>query len=803
MQDPVGALRLIIISWCLCFASLWLPAHAGTAQITEVEIAQFGTFQAELHPVQVWTPDAEIWLNQPGGAPEIRQPPQVNRLAGRLIGEPGSRVVLTELPDGRWRGLLSRQGEFWLLPETAPGRALLFENVPGARRTEAGEFQCQTRTPPREVFRDRSRARVPDRVGVSTSRHGHDHTARIALETDRQFLDRFNGDITEALTYLGDLFAFISSIYVDEVKTSLALTHVSLWPDDDPWHHQTIGCGLYETGGFWNMNRTDIDRSVMHFVSGKSGGGVAWLGAMCAAPFPVNHGSCNIPPVPNNHYGGDYAASAGIVGGFDVDNPGAVWDLVVIAHELGHNFGSSHTHCYKNVGGISEPVDRCYDLEGGANCNNAPAELPGPAGQGSGTIMSYCHLHSGGISNMSPTLGQGHPWGVEPGRVPDVMDTFVDFVAGSLPECVAPLDGFQLTVAPAEVDVCADTPALEFDLLAYTASPLDDPIEMSIESLPEGLSASFDPPTIDAPGATTLTVDVHPDAVGGDHLLNLIATAGALEANLPVRIGVRTGDELPVPTLVSPPAGELAVTPGMYLEWSAQSEASEYHVQIASDAAFEHVLWESNVTEPRVELPSLLEFGTEHFWRVASASPCGRGSFSESRNFGTSHAICKTVETAIPDNDENGLESVFIVREHGHIEGFKLLVRIDHEWAGDLRARLTPPGSTDAITLFDRPDFPDRNWGCDGAGIDAVFDDEAEVSVQQACSDSTPAISGWLRPLEPLTGVDGLAVGGTWRLNIADLSEDEVGQLTEWCLLPGLVDGEKQPIFRDRFENID
>jgi hypothetical protein len=63
------------------------------------------------------------------------------------------------------------------------------------------------------------------------------------------------------------------------------------------------------------------------------------------------------------------------------------WTINVVAHELGHNLGSPHTHSCTWSGG---PIDNCAAPEG--TCS------PGPAPVNGGTIMSYCHATSAGIN---------------------------------------------------------------------------------------------------------------------------------------------------------------------------------------------------------------------------------------------------------------------------------------------------------------------------------------------------------------------------------------------------------------------
>jgi hypothetical protein len=187
-------------------------------------------------------------------------------------------------------------------------------------------------------------------------------------------------------------------------------------------------------------------------MSGKpTNAGIAWVGVLCQSGFLYNVGTCGGLTPSYDNYGGAYGYTGGIDGNFDIDNPAVVWDIDAVTHEIGHNFNSPHTHCYAGIGGNANPIDKCYSGEGGcySGATSLPSGCPG-AGNGCGTIMSYCHLLSGGMSNLSLTLGDGHPYGIEPGRVPTRMFAHVASRASSYPGCLDPVfvefifeDGFE------------------------------------------------------------------------------------------------------------------------------------------------------------------------------------------------------------------------------------------------------------------------------------------------------------------------------------------------------------------------
>lgn len=367
---------------------------------------------------------------------------------GAIAGEPWSIVSISVGADGDMRGLLSSHGGYWRLgmqsnaeKDGVSSRRLWarFESdAPEAKADSHSHgdhegFQCGVN----EHIVNVSQAQLasdPHHMPIEefpASLPGSDrYRVRVAFESDHSFYQLFAGEANPtaaAQDYLGDLMNYTSAMYVNDLNTEMVISSISLWssPASQPWQELgDVGCVLYELGLYWNNPDNDVDstRTVAHFVAGNSttGGGVAWLSTLCWAPFNTNTGSCNSFSG-TQLAGGDYGVSGGMTRSFDPGSPQpSVWDFVVVAHELGHNFGSDHTHCY------NERIDECSNREGGRGCFAGTESLPGPSGEGAGTIMSYCHLiQPGGLANIAPSLGFEHPFGNDPDRVPQTMRNHV------------------------------------------------------------------------------------------------------------------------------------------------------------------------------------------------------------------------------------------------------------------------------------------------------------------------------------------------------------------------------------------
>ena len=195
----------------------------------------------------------------------------------------------------------------------------------------------------------------------------------VAIETDQEFLKRFSSS-TDALTYLADLAAAASAIFDADTNVRVRFGFLRLWSTTDPWTSTALGGMLTQVQGYWKAYEAQTPRDSVHFISGRGViGGIAYVDVLCDPGF-------------------GFGVST-VYGSFDVLSPRDTWDVVVVTHELGHNFGSPHTHCY------DPPVDHCYNQQAG--CYAGPTSLPA----GGGTIMSYCHTLPGGIANVSLTFG--------------------------------------------------------------------------------------------------------------------------------------------------------------------------------------------------------------------------------------------------------------------------------------------------------------------------------------------------------------------------------------------------------------
>lgn len=314
----------------------------------------------ELERFSVLSDDAQLVIEGLQGA-RATAAPEVVLLRGSVRGEENSQVYLALSPYG-CNGFLRLPDESFIIAGNEAGVNYIYS---GELLGEFARIQAEC-----------GGALIDPNSGIgqAVNRGGTESSCgaiRVAVETDWEYRSRLFSSDAAAQAYVVTLWGAIAEIYRSELDVTIEVPFVRIWSTDtDPYPAgSSVNTRLSEFLNHWNSSMGSVQRSVAHMLTGRSSGagGVAYLNSLCNGSAYGTSGYLNgsFPmPVRNNDWGN--------------------WDLVVVSHELGHNFGAPHTH---DIG-----MDGC----GLGDCSLAPQ----------GTIMSYCHTCGGGISNIALQFGQ-------------------------------------------------------------------------------------------------------------------------------------------------------------------------------------------------------------------------------------------------------------------------------------------------------------------------------------------------------------------------------------------------------------
>ncbi|HRI00407.1 MAG TPA: M12 family metallo-peptidase [Saprospiraceae bacterium] len=208
---------------------------------------------------------------------------------------------------------------------------------------------------------------------------------RVHLECDYKLFQDQGRSSQSVKTYMTGLFNVVKTIYSNEY-VNLEISDILVWTSQDPFLHTNLQSILFHYLGYRKSNFVgDLTQLVSTFQPSQPGG-IAFVGTLCQ-DYNGQSGPHSYAFIYNNYS----------------QLPTYSWSVYVMSHEMGHNFGSWHTHSCVWGPAKNKQLDNCQPPDVGS-CS------PGPAPTGGGTIMSYCHLTNYGVN-----LNKG--FGKEPGDV--------------------------------------------------------------------------------------------------------------------------------------------------------------------------------------------------------------------------------------------------------------------------------------------------------------------------------------------------------------------------------------------------
>ena len=330
--------------------------------------------------------------------------------------------------------------------------------------------------------------------------------------------------------------------------------------------------------------------------------------------------------------------------------------------------------------------------------------------------------------------------------------------------------------------VCTDSQtSTTYNLLYTKSNSVSGSTSFSVNGLPSGASASFTPTSMSSNGNFSLEISGLDNVAAGLYNIEVVGTNGSqvMTKNLQLHVLKNNFTNL---NLLSPGNGEGNLRKPFTLEWEANPNAEEYVLQISPNANFNNIILEETLSSTSYLIKEGtygISDGYTYYWRVKPINRCAQGNFSSVYNFTTLQVNCNqgynTTSVTIPTTaNTSPLESTINYTQSTTIDRMKVYVDITHSKVSDLEIKLIGPNNTEVIL--------NQSGTCNGnyQNMQVTYNDLSNDFVE--CNDSSPAISGEVKPFESLSAFFGSNSQGDWVLSVSDPVANNGGSINLWAI---------------------
>jgi len=265
---------------------------------------------------------------------------EVNTYKGEVKGSPDAQARISITERGVEGAIITRQGRFFLQPARSVSRQareddfILYEsNDLTAEGATCGVTLAEEVAAQQEAALAGATGGIDVEATGPVSSLSPKKIVRIATDADAEYVAAFGG-ASQAIAQINSILNFVDGIYQSEIGITFQIVQQNTWADatTDPYTSTGASARLTEFRNYWNTNFTSGGpnapvRAIAHLFTGVnldgSTIGIASFGVTCRSA----------------------TSSYGLSQRFPLTGTSITAQTVVLtAHEIGHNFGASHTN---------------------------------------------------------------------------------------------------------------------------------------------------------------------------------------------------------------------------------------------------------------------------------------------------------------------------------------------------------------------------------------------------------------------------------------------------------------------------
>lgn len=681
--------------------------------------------------------------------------PEIQSYVGQGIDDPTAKIHFTTTLFGLHTMTLSGRGAYYIDPYTTNLQNYIVYNK--SSLTTSRNFECLveegTETPPPpSLLASDGKFRTYRLAMACTIEYAAFHVAAAGLTGGT--LAQKKAAVLAAMVVT---VARVNSVY--EVDMSLRMQLVAnnenlVFVDTDSFTDNDAGALINESQTVINTAIGNGNYDIGHTVS-TGGGGLAGLGVVCLT---------------NQKARGITGSNAPVGDPYDID---------YVAHEMGHQFGASHT----------------FNGTGGSCTGNRSASQAVEPGSGS-TIMAYAGICTSNVQSNSDPYFHAVSIAQMVAHITGTGNCVPGTNNGNIAPVITALTNYTIPKGTAFILKGNGTDA-NGDALTYcweqtnAGATTADPSATTTDSNPNfrSLSPSTSPNRYMPPLANVLTGNLTPAWQVVPSVARTMNFALTVRDNRTPNGGQTARQNMTV--TFNGTAGPFAVTSQNIdgISWTqGQTQTVTWNVAgttangintanvnilLSTDGGqtFSTVLVANTpndgsqaITVPNVAAPfcRIMVEAVGNIYYAVNPTPFAIGYTVTT----TCNTYTNSTAGAIPDNNPNYTVRQINVPTTGLVSDVNVAVNLTHTWLSDINIALVSPLGPQ-INIFNR--------GCDNSGlsdnINATFDDQG---VAATC---TATLTGNILPTDALSVFNGQNPQGNWLIGVRDLGAQDTGSL--------------------------